>query len=117
MAAPEHLTNIIKVIHSDAVVANGGGTAKAVQARELLLLLEGIPPAPVNDIISEVLRDFVEYVTRHPDGFRVGGENSANALMRVFAKYQEDRGFTVSYDALTVEGLELSWTSAIGLPI
>jgi hypothetical protein len=114
MAAPEHLTDIIKVIHSDAVVANGGGTAKAVQARELLALLEGIPPFPVNDIVNDVLRDFVGYLTTHPDGFRVGGQNSANALMRVFVKYQEERGFAVSDEALMVEGSAVSWTSVLG---
>lgn len=115
MAAPEHLTDIIKVIHSDAVVANGSGTAKAVQARELLALLEGIPPVPINHIVNEVLRDFVGYLTTHPEGFRVGGQNSANALRRVFLKYQDDCGFAVSDEALMVEGDEVSWTSAIGL--
>ncbi len=112
MPAPQHLIDIIKAFHSDAVLEPS--PSRAAEARELLALLETVPPVPVDAIVGDVLRDFVGYIVASPEGFRTGGTNSADALMRVFAQYQEDRGFTVPEDVLTVEGVTSSWTAVLG---
>lgn len=114
MSAPQHLIDIIKNIHSDAVVANGGGSIEAVQARELLVLLDKIPPVPVDDLIRDALRDFVDYVQAAPDGFRVGGSNTADALVRRFVEWQEDRGFDVPEGTADGEPSPAPWNEVLG---
>lgn len=114
MPAPQHLIDIIKGFHSDAVLADGPESIEANNARSLLALLNSIPPVPVDEIVGDVLRDFIGYLIAHPDGFRVGGTNSADALMRCFRQYQEDRGFAVPEEPLTVEGVTTAWTVVLG---
>ena len=114
MPAPQHLIDIIKGFHSDACINYGPSSVQAEHARTILALLEGIPPVPVDAIVSDVLRDFVGYIIASPEGFRTGGTNSADALMRVFAQYQEDRGFAVPEEPLTVEGVTTAWTVVLG---
>lgn len=114
MPAPQHLIDIIKGFHSDAVVSQGVDSADAHNARDLLALLATIPPVPVDAIVSDVLKDFVGYLIGSPDGFRVGGTNTGDALIRCFTQYQEDRGFEVTEGDLTVEGVMTAWTVVLG---
>jgi hypothetical protein len=114
MPAPQHLIDIIKSFHSDACINHGPESIQAEHARTILGLLEAIPPVSVDVIVGDVLRDFVGFLIASADGFRVGGTNSENALMAAFAQYQDDRGFTVPDEPLTVEGVVASWTEVLG---
>jgi hypothetical protein len=114
MPAPEHLLNIIKGVHSDAVVTHGSGSVQAVQARELIALLDGIPPVPVSDLLRDALRDFVDYVQDAPDGFRVGGTNTPDALTRRFVEWQEERGFDVPEGTADGEPAAAPWNEVLG---
>jgi len=106
--------DIIKGLHSDAVVRHGSGSIQAVQARELLVLLGDIPPVPVGSLVSDALRDFVDYLQAVPDGFRVGGSNSADALVRVFVQFQEDRGFECPEGTADGEEAPSPWHEVLG---
>ncbi len=110
MPAPQHLIDIIKGLHSDAVLEPA--PERAAQARELLALLETIPPIPVDDLIRGALRDFVDFVRASPDGFRVGGTNTADALVRRFVEWQEDRGFDVPEGNETDP--DIPWNEVLG---
>jgi len=83
-------------------------------AADLVGFLERANPVPVDVIVGDVLRDFVGFLLGTADGFRVGGSNSDTALMAAFAQYQEDRGFTVPAEPLTVDGVVSTWTEVLG---
>ncbi len=114
MPAPQHLIDIIKTFHSDAAIAYGPNSAQAEHARSILTLLEAIPPVPVDDLIRDALRDFVDYVQAAPDGFRVGGSNTADALVRRFVEWQEDRGFDVPEGTADGEPSAAPWNEVLG---
>ncbi len=114
MPAPQHLIDIIKGFHSDSVVAYGANSVQAEHARSLLTLLEDIPPVPVSDLLRDVLRDFVDFVQASPDGFRVGGTNTADALTRRFAEFQEERGFDVPEGTADGEPSPAPWNEVLG---
>jgi hypothetical protein len=100
-------------MHSDAVLEPS--PTKAQEARELLALLETIPPVPVDDIVKDALMDLVNYIVDRPDGFRVAGTNSPDALIRCWEAFKEDRGFEVSNDPLDAgDGSTTSWTEVLG---
>lgn len=115
MPAPQHLIDIIKSFHSDAVVTHGSASVQAEHARSILALLESVPPVPVDAIVHDALKDLVNYIVDRPDGFRVGGTNTPDAMIRVWEGFKEDRGFEVSEDPLDAgDGTTTSWTEVLG---
>ena len=95
MAAPQHLIDLAKRVHSDTVRQsdiNGEGFLSAVEtADELVCPLEQSPVRPVSDFVGSAIVDLVAFLHESPQGFRVGGVNGHDALNGRIAEWLRAR--------------------------
>jgi len=80
MAAPQHLIDLAKRVHSDTIRSSNGDGSAVETADELVSHLEQSPVRPVSDFVGSAIVDLVAFLHESPHGFRVGGVNGHDAL-------------------------------------